>query len=257
MTKILLDAGHYGKRNQCPCVPAYYESEAMWNLHLALKKSIEDNYEDVQVDITREDQTKDLGVNARGRKAKGYDLIISEHTNATSNAVCGSTDRVDVYYAWDNKNNAQLLADRLMRVTAACMGVTEGRAKTRKSEKGDWDYYGFMRSAREVGCPLYYIVENSFHTNEAAALWLLDEKNTNLLADCQADAIAEYFKLKPKYAKGDVNGDGKVDMYDYILIKRIVMGTYKPTDEELRRCDINGDGKVDMYDYIALKRMIM
>ena len=74
---------------------------------------------------------------------------------------------------------------------------------------------------------------------------------------CQADAIAEYYNLSPKYALGDVNADGKVNHYDYILIKRIVMGTYKPTDEELRRCDINGDGKVDKYDYLTLKRIVL
>lgn len=257
MTKILLDAGHYGKRNQCPCVPAYYESEAMWKLHLALKKSLEERYEDVQVDVTREDQKRDLSVNARGKKAKGYDLALSEHTNATSKAVCNPTDRVDVYYAWDNLNNAQVLADKLMRVTAACMGVTKGKAKTRKSTQGDWDYYGFMRSARNVGCPLYLILENSFHTNEAAALWLLDEDNIKLLAEVQADVIAEHFNLKPIMSLGDVNGDGKVNEYDAILIKRIVMGTYMPTDEELRRCDINGDGKVDEFDYIAIKRILL
>lgn len=254
--KILLDAGHYGKYNQSPCVFAYYESEAMWKLHLALKKELEEGYNGVKVDITREDQTKDLSVNARGRKAKGYDLIISQHSNAVGKNKCNATDRVDVYYAWDNWNEAQVLADMLMNATAACMGVTKGKAKTRKSDKGDWDFYGLMRSARSVGCSLYYIVENSFHTNEAASLWLLDDDNIEMLAEAQADAIAKYYNLSPKYALGDVNADGKVNQNDYMLIKRIVMGTYKPNDEELRRCDINGDGKVDKYDYIAVKRII-
>ena len=254
---ILLDAGHYGKRNRSPCVFAYYESEAMWKLHLALKQALEEGYQGVRVDVTREDQSKDLSVNARGRMAKGYDLALSEHSNAVGDNKCTSTDRVDVFYAWDNFNDAQVLADKLMRVTAACMGVTEGKAKTRKSTNGDWDYYGFMRSARSVGCPLYYIVENSFHTNESAALWLLEDDNIEMLADAQADAIAEHFSLKPKYSVGDVNGDGKVNAQDYVLIKRILMGTYKPTDEELRRCDVNGDGKVSASDYIMLKRKIM
>lgn len=257
MFRALLDAGHHGKRNRSPCVFAYYESEAMWKLHLALKTALEEGYEDVEVDIAREDQAKDLSVTARGRKAKGYDLTISEHSNAVGDNECDATDRVDVYYAWDNWNNAQVLADMLMKATAACMGVSEGTAKTRKSTLGDWDYYGFMRGARSVECPLYYIVENSFHTNEYAASWLLDGDNIELLADAQADAIARYFDLKPKALPGDVNGDGKLNQYDYILIKRIVMGTYKPTADELKRCDVNCDGKVDKYDYIAVKRMIL
>ncbi len=39
--KICLDAGHYGKYNQSPANKAYYESEAMWELHLLQKKHLE------------------------------------------------------------------------------------------------------------------------------------------------------------------------------------------------------------------------
>ena len=36
--KICIDPGHYGKYNRCPSIPAYYESEVMWKLHLLQKK---------------------------------------------------------------------------------------------------------------------------------------------------------------------------------------------------------------------------
>ena len=42
MSKIVcLDAGHYGKYNRSPAVPAYYESVRMWDLHLLLKAELE------------------------------------------------------------------------------------------------------------------------------------------------------------------------------------------------------------------------
>ena len=40
VVKIMLDAGHYGKYNQ-GVNKNYYESEAMWKLHLLLKAELE------------------------------------------------------------------------------------------------------------------------------------------------------------------------------------------------------------------------
>jgi len=57
--------------------------------------------------------------------------------------------------------------------------------------------------------------------------------------------------------KGDVNGDGIINMTDVLMVKRIVNGTYKPTPEELWAADVNGDGKVNMQDYLRLKRKVI
>ena len=56
---------------------------------------------------------------------------------------------------------------------------------------------------------------------------------------------------------GDANGDGNIDMYDYILVKRQIMGTIELTDDQLAVSDIDGDEDVDMYDYILIKRHIL
>ena len=55
-------------------------------------------------------------------------------------------------------------------------------------------------------------------------------------------------------ALGDVNNDGKIDQYDYILVKRHYFGTRYLTDDEMTRGDVNRDGKVDQYDYILICR---
>lgn len=54
--------------------------------------------------------------------------------------------------------------------------------------------------------------------------------------------------------RGDINGDGIIDMYDYILCKRIYFGTYNPKDNEKELADANRDDIIDMFDYILLKR---
>ncbi len=53
---------------------------------------------------------------------------------------------------------------------------------------------------------------------------------------------------------GDVNLDGAIDQYDYILVKRHYFGTRFLTSDETARADVNADGYVNQYDYILIKR---
>ncbi|MBO5879377.1 MAG: dockerin type I repeat-containing protein, partial [Clostridia bacterium] len=53
---------------------------------------------------------------------------------------------------------------------------------------------------------------------------------------------------------GDVNDDGKIDQYDYVLVKRHHFDTRTLTDDEATRADANKDGKVDTYDYLLIAR---
>ena len=59
---------------------------------------------------------------------------------------------------------------------------------------------------------------------------------------------------EPKY-EGDINGNKKIDMTDYILLKRAYFGTYTLDESQQTKGDINENGKIDMTDYILLKRM--
>lgn len=252
MIKIMIDAGHYGKRNQSPVVPEYYESEMTWKLQNYLIEALK-KYKNVECDKTREFQEIDLNLNKRGKKSQGYDLFISLHSNASSSE---RTDRVDIYAPLDGRNNSHEFARTAVESIADLMGVDVGSVKTRESteEKGA-EWYGVMYGAQKVNCPMYFIFEHSFHTNKKAAEWLLNDENLKALAELEAEIIADWYELKPKILLGDVNGNGEIDSMDYILAKRIYFGTYKPTEEELKRCDIDGDGKVSAMDYILIKRM--
>lgn len=53
---------------------------------------------------------------------------------------------------------------------------------------------------------------------------------------------------------GDVNSDGAVNQYDYILVKRKYFDTYKLNDIQTVVADVNSDNKVDQYDYILICR---
>ncbi len=59
--------------------------------------------------------------------------------------------------------------------------------------------------------------------------------------------------MPPSQAKGDVNGDNKVDTDDYDLLVKIVSTDSKITDNFMfKRADINEDGAVDGFDAIHL-----
>ena len=72
--------------------------------------------------------------------------------------------------------------------------------------------------------------------------------------------IAAYAKIvveEPEYVVGDVNNDTVIDKYDYILVKRVVMGTITLDETQTLAADVNQDGSVDKFDYILIKRSVM
>lgn len=251
--KIMLDAGHFGKSNQSPIVPEYYESKRMWKLCELLANELE-SY-GFTVLKTRDDEEKDMPLVQRGEMAKGCDLFISLHSNAVWGIGNEHIDRVDVFAPFDNINDSHILGSLLANAVAECMSVSYGNVKTQKSQNGNWEYYSVLYGARLAGCPLYYIIEHSFHTNEKAARWLLKDENLGRLAVVEAKIIADYFGLE-KDRKGDVNLDGKLDKNDYQLLKRAIIRTEKLTSEQEKLADMNENGRVDAIDYIMLKRKI-
>ena len=64
-------------------------------------------------------------------------------------------------------------------------------------------------------------------------------------------------EVASEYETGDVNGDGKINMFDYMLVKSIYFSKYTPNASEFERADINADGKVNMFDYVLVKNVCM
>jgi hypothetical protein len=57
-----------------------------------------------------------------------------------------------------------------------------------------------------------------------------------------------YLTYKPPYLRGDVNGDGKVNMDDATFVINIILGT----DEATEVADVNNDGQVSMPDVMFI-----
>lgn len=57
--------------------------------------------------------------------------------------------------------------------------------------------------------------------------------------------------------KGDISGNGSIDLYDAIEIAKSLMGMRTFTEEEQKIADYNGDGTVDLYDAIAIAKYLL
>ena len=204
--KVCIDAGHYGKYNRCPGILEYYESEIMWKLSNLQKKYLEKL--GVEVIMTRSNPNKDLALQARGKKAAGCDLFISNHSNATGSGMNESIDYVAVYHLTDDKTTkaddiSADFAQGIAPVIASVMGTKQGyKVLTRRSGNDrnndgvlNDNYYGVLHGARLVNVP-GLILEHSFHTNSKSVKWLLNEKNLDKLAKAEAENIASYLKRK-------------------------------------------------------------
>lgn len=196
--KICLDAGHYAKYNRSPAVPEYYESDMNWKLHLLLKKYLEQY--GISVTTTRANKDKDLGLVARGQAAKGCDLFLSIHSNAT-----GSSVRDDIDYPLvcvPVSGNGDTLGNKLADCITTTMGTTQnGRIEKKLGSDGKSDWYSVIYGATSVGV-VGLIMEHSFHTNTRSAQWLSNDQNLDKLAKAESAVIAAHYGVnKPTEEK--------------------------------------------------------
>lgn len=203
--RIMLDPGHAGGVfNASPVVSGYYESAQMWLLTQKLKRALE-GY-GFEVGLTRYSINDDPELTERGRRAKGYDLFISMHSNAAASE--GPDAPWMIHFCSDDKiytdEVSSAVAHELGPVISRVMGVSEPFYYTKgvdfdRDGNGYFDdeYYGVLFGAKSVGVP-GIIIEHSFHTNRKAARWLIFDENLDKLAEAEAEALARYYGMEDK-----------------------------------------------------------
>ena len=186
--RICLDAGHYGKYSRSKVVPEYYESEMNWKLHNYLAEELKQfGFEVIK---TRADQTKDMGLVARGKASKGCDLFLSIHSNA---ADAEYVDYPLVITMQDGKGDKLGLA--LAQNVERLMDTWQDGKIIKKKGTFGGEWYSVLEGARQVGT-MGMIIEHSFHTNEKATRWLLVDANLREMAKAEAEIIAAHFGIQ-------------------------------------------------------------
>lgn len=199
----MIDPGHAGSYyNASPVVPGYYESTMTWLLAEKLKNALE-RY-GFEVGLTRHTKDQDPELTERGRRAAGYDLFLSLHSNAAGSEapdapwiICLTPDRKTGL-----DEISRQVGEALGPVISRLMGVSAPYYYTKSVDFDrdgngyiDDEYYGVLFGSKSVGVP-GVIIEHSFHTNARAAAWLLDENNLDKLAEAEAAALAEFYEME-------------------------------------------------------------
>lgn len=264
MKTVCIDTGHVPGMNVSPCVPAYSEGREMALLGEMLGATLQEYYDDCKITYTRKNAyevLRDDGIDdcvERGMNARGADLFISLHSNASNDNVCDGINYVTVFYPYDGMNESEKHAGTIAENVENALymngvDLSPWQTKTRRGSRGEW--YGVMRGARSVGVPLYFICESGFHTNAKTAVALLNPETLTDIAVALTLSIGGILGLHTRdYVPGDVNGNGKIDPQDYAMLKRYLLGTYQLTDEQIKRADIDGDGHLTPKDYAMIKR---
>ena len=170
----------------------------MWKLSTYLKPELEKR--GFYVESTRPNLKDFHLVETRGKMAKGFDLVVSLHSNAPGPAAMadGTYDNVRgtvIIYSLSSPK-IKPLADAMGKRIASLMGHRYRGSITMESESKDRvgeDRNAVLRNAARVGCKAGLLAEHGFHTNAKDASFLAKDENLKKIAIAEAEAIAEYY----------------------------------------------------------------
>lgn len=119
------------------------------------------------------------------------------------------------------------------------------------------DYYKITENNGETTLTLYleYDPSGVLCEVQTSLIAVKVEKFAAYEADNIELVVTKIGVLPDILIKGDVNGNGKVDQYDYILAARSYFGTIELNPAQFERADIDGNGVIDQYDYILIARV--
>lgn len=231
MKKVTIDPGHApGNPNKGPT--GYYEYAGMWKLSNYLKKALIRC--GIEAILTRE-ENEDPELDVRGKRAKGSDVFISEHSNAAN----GNARGVECFYSVRIPND-KAWAAKIASAGSSLMGNTNRGAKTRESEstKG-YDYYGVIRSAVASGVPHVFLVESGFHDNSSDEKFLKVDSNLEQMAEKQAEVLCELLGVKyvQKGAEAPKPNTGLYRVRKSWSDEKSQVGAYKVLDNAKAECD--------------------
>lgn len=193
MVKILLDPGHGGGRTynrgfkQVENLPYCNEGDCNYVYAKDYLKPALEAY-GFQVGLTKTNIAPDVSLQRRGAMGRGYDLLISCHSNACGGGVRG----VEVWDSTNPRESLKTLGEGISSNVAIALGIPNRGTKYRRNSAGS-NYYGILRHGLAKH---NMIVEHAFHDNMADAT--VYRKNLQKTADAVARAVAEHFgKAKP------------------------------------------------------------
>ena len=97
------------------------------------------------------------------------------------------------------------------------------------------------------------------YSTPAAKVYIGEYMNkplTGMTVDVQSQTAAFWYMKASSYLRGDVNGDGEVNISDITTLIDILLGGH-PDSDTLARADVNGDGEVNIADVNTIIDIIL
>ena len=113
----------------------------------------------------------------------------------------------------------------------------------------------FTGNDGEIATLSVKIAENKVDGNYAIILKDIKMTETDINNYYQTEQVKSTLTIT-SYTPGDINGDGKVDVSDYIGIANHIMGN-TPEGFVVKAADVNEDSVVDVSDYIGVANIIL
>lgn len=191
MIRILVDPGHAWNGNRYPPQPEYYEGTQMWYLANFLMTELKGR--GFYVETTRPKLKDFLDVADRGKMAKGFDLVVSLHSNAPGSANDTKTTGTVIIYTLETPEIVPLANDMGKRISNLMGHHYRGSIIMESASREGKNRNSVLRNAMAVGCKAGLLVEHGFHTNAKDAAFLVKDENLKKIAIAEAEAIAEYY----------------------------------------------------------------
>lgn len=219
MFKIVLDPGH-GKGDNASHVKVngkyewvlkgFYEGNNNWEAVNLLKNCLEE-YENVEVKLTKTTLSQNPSLYERGKQAWNADLFLSWHSNSSDDTTAKG---VSVFYSLQRPNDKDLGKRWGDAVVKAFGSPTYMRGSMTRPLNGlpQIDWYGVLRNStllngseaydgkdpKQSKCKHSLIVEHGFHTNPREVEMLNDPTFLAKLTKAEAEFIAKEFGLRLK-----------------------------------------------------------
>ncbi|WP_100066070.1 N-acetylmuramoyl-L-alanine amidase [Miniphocaeibacter massiliensis] len=231
--KVLLDPGH--GNDDRGYIDGLYKTEGESNLAFAKKLKSELEKYGIVVGMTRTTLKEDPSLAKRGQMGKGYDLLLSIHTNAFNGTANGTETYDDTNSKFSNKELATLINNTIVKV----LGTKDRGVKYWKLSNGK-NYFGVLRNNSAINGML---IEHAFHDNKSdVKKW---ESNQNKLASELAKSLASYYGLTvtttPSPTTADINIIGKTSLTKYQML------TYCNSKNTAPKLNTNLDNLIDLY----------
>lgn len=121
-------------------------------------------------------------------------------------------------------------------------------------------YTDIMAEVAEEYGERYFDLNAAFEGKDIYSLINKDGTHPNnsgygLYAQALGDYIEREYSVS--FTLGDINDNGRIDMSDYLICRRMIIGTYTPDTKQQKAADVNKNGSADANDYIIIKRVYL